>query len=228
MNAKHNLVCCNYAGPGATGVYYCLEDYKAIGAPLREVLIEPAPQTAASALKRTANSTAGLTSGQVARQCAAACDAETDCSGFRAVGPEVLGGGTCELLTNSTKALLAALAFNPEAPWPAVNANLTAADNNQLRSISWMCWRQQQDWDAFGQATHNMITAGQVDGEPPAVQRGAVCWTCSLVERHAGRSSGNFALFTCGRMLETSWGKGIEWPVRFVGLQQQCDSTLVS
>jgi hypothetical protein len=145
-------------------VYYCLEDYKAIGAPLREVPIDTSPQTSPAA-NSTGDSTLNVTSGQVARQCAAACDADPDCSGFRAVGPEVLGGGICELLANSTEALQAALAFGPDAPWPAVNANLTAVDQNQLRSISWMCWKQQRDWDVFGQATHSMITIGQVTGE---------------------------------------------------------------
>jgi hypothetical protein len=82
------------------------------------------------------------------------------------VGPEVPNGGTCELLTNSTESLPAALAFQSDSnPWPKVHDNLTSADSIALRSVSWMCWRQQQDWDAFGRATHNMISSGTVEGE---------------------------------------------------------------
>jgi hypothetical protein len=115
------------------------------------------------------------------------------------VGPEVRDGGTCELLANSTESLPAALSFGPSTPWPEVNANLTAADNIALRSISWMCWRQQKDWDAFGQATHNMIVTGNIQGV--LIQRGVweggagcrgvgngVCMVCSWQFVHAARA----------------------------------------
>lgn len=140
-------------------MYYCLEDYKPIGSLLRNVRV-PAPGAADRTTPRT--------SGQVARACAAACNAAPECSGFRAVGPEVKGGSTCQLLANSTQSLPAALAFGPSTPWPKVNANLTAADQIALRSISWMCWRQQQDWDRFGAATHSMIVSGNTEGGGPA------------------------------------------------------------
>jgi hypothetical protein len=135
------------------GAYYCLEDYKPIGSLLRNVRVAAEARTTPR------------TGGQVARACAAACNAAPECSGFRAVGPEVKGGSTCQLLANSTQSLPTALAFaGPSTPWPKVNANLTAVDRIALRSISWMCWRQQQDWDRFGAATHNMIVSGDTEG----------------------------------------------------------------
>jgi len=141
---------------GSAGAYYCLEDYKPVGTVVKTLPVKTSARNASS----------NSTSGQVARQCAAACDAAADwCSGFRAIGPEVAAGGTCELLANSTSALPAALALGAKDPWPQVNANLSSADNVPLRSISYMCWRAQQDWDSFGQATHSVIVSGNVQGE---------------------------------------------------------------
>ena len=141
-------------------MYHCLESYRPIGQQLQRVKLN----TTAPGAKNSTQT--HPTSGQVARQCAAACDAAAACTGFRAVGPEVPYGGTCELLANSTESLPAALAFQSDSnPWPKVHDNLTSADSITLRSVSWMCWRQQQDWDAFGKATHNMISSGRVEGE---------------------------------------------------------------
>lgn len=144
-------------------LYFCLEDYKPIGTVLKQVPVGGGSQAAAAAASTRPK--VNNTSGQVARQCAAACDATHACSGFRAVGPEVVSGASCHLLANSTAALPEALALEPGNPWPQVNANLTSFDNIALRSISWMCWRQQEDWDMFGKATHDVITTGSVEGE---------------------------------------------------------------
>lgn len=151
----------------AAAPYYCLEDYKPIGTPLQKVPIAVITTTRRNATSTATASNSTATSGQVARQCAAACDASPACSGFRAVGHDVRNApASCELLANSTQSLPTALALqSPDEPWPLVNANLTVADNISLRSVSWMCWRQQQDWDDFGSATHQLIVSGRIGGE---------------------------------------------------------------
>jgi hypothetical protein len=184
------LLAAGAAGTAADQPYYCLEAYRPVGALLRDVPVPPAPAAARDASARGAAAAPlqhGQTSGQVARLCAAACDGDPACSGFRAVGPEAAAaaGPACQLLANATAALPAALALVPGHPWPRVNDNVTSIDGVPLRSLSWMCWRRQEAWDAFGAATHNVIMAGSPAAPPPPASPAA--------------GHGAYAVCGCGR-----------------------------
>jgi hypothetical protein len=133
--------------------YFCIENYKPIGGTLRNVTLSN-------------TSKAGqLTSGHTARRCSAACDAEQQrCSAFRAVGADVVGGPSCQLLSNTTASLSRDLVLPPGADWAHVLTNVTPVDGRPLRSLAWLCIKGAGAWDAFGLATHALINTGVAGG----------------------------------------------------------------
>jgi hypothetical protein len=139
--APRTLICvfatlcvCALAHTGSNQPFYCLEDYKPIGALLREVPVHDA----AGAARHHHSTAPPLTGGQVARLCAAACEDSQACGGFRAVGPEAATsnissssgssnstGASCVLLANVTAALPSELQLADGHPWPHVSANIS-------------------------------------------------------------------------------------------------------
>jgi hypothetical protein len=135
--------------PAGNSTFYCLEDYKPIGRPIRQASIPNAEQ---------------LTAGQVARQCGGFCDLDPACHGFRAVGKEALHGPECLLLEITAAGLASSLVFPPGRDFPPVLDNITAADGIELRSLAWMCFKETALWNDFGLASHAPILSSGMPG----------------------------------------------------------------
>ena len=174
----------NLLPPAVNSTFYCLENYKPIGHPIRSPLVDNASKS---------------TSGQVARQCAAACDSEPACTAFKAIGAEAFQGPLCQLLTDSAAAIPSTLQLIPGKDYPAVLDNITSEDGIALRSLSWMCFKDDVLWDQFGIASRELIVNGTAGKSLSSRERRwqgrdkCVCmWICSIhlrgeIPLHLGR-----------------------------------------
>ena len=151
--------------------YYCLEDYKPIGNTL---------------LKDGTPTVSGLTAGQVARSCSTYCDRNPSCASFYAA---VNASTKCQLMSVTNADLSSVFANSSQAgdiKYPLVRA-LLAEGNDDLRTLSYLCFKRVEDWDLLGWTTYQTFIQGSdKNGEMNGPELG---W--GNCQYHRTRAAGN-------------------------------------
>lgn len=131
--------------------YYCLDYFKEMG-----------KQLAAPAVPREQQ----ITAGQTARWCNAQCDAwGHECTAAWSAGAASTEGPACKLLHHTAADVQEAATDIPGRSYPNMQPEFRARDGIQNRTLSYMCFKNEQDWDTVGSVLHSMAMKGQPDGK---------------------------------------------------------------